>query len=71
MMNAIVSNRESKTWRSTVRRVLNISEITGIDDKTERTTFRKIYEWDPRSDSFIFIAKSADQRASSSEKSLN
>jgi len=61
MMNAIVLIGRTKVGEATARRVLNISEITGIDDKTERATFRKIFEWDPSSDSFIFIAKSADQ----------
>jgi flagellar protein FlaI len=61
MMNAIVLIGRTKLGEATARRVLNISEITGIDDKTERATFRKIFEWDPSSDSFIFIAKSVDQ----------
>jgi flagellar protein FlaI len=61
MMNAIVLIGRTKLGEATARRVLNISEITGIDDKTERATFIKIFEWDPSSDSFIFIAKSADK----------
>jgi flagellar protein FlaI len=61
MMNVIVLIGRTKIGEATVRRVLDISEITGIDDQTERATFKKIFEWDPNSDSFVFVAESADQ----------
>jgi flagellar protein FlaI len=61
MMNAIVLIGRTKHGEATVRRVLDVSEITGIDDKTERAIFRKNFEWDPNSDSFVFVAKSAEQ----------
>jgi flagellar protein FlaI len=61
MMNAIVLIGRTKHDEATVRRVLDVSEITGINDETERADFKKIFEWDPNSDSFVFIAKSADQ----------
>jgi flagellar protein FlaI len=61
MMNVIVLIGRTKIGETTVRRVLDISEITGTDDQTERATFKKIFEWNPSSDSFTIIAKSADQ----------
>lgn len=61
MMNAIVLIGRTKLRDTTVRRVLDISEITGVDDKTGRAIFKKMYEWDPGSDSFIFTAKSASE----------
>jgi len=51
----------TKLRDTTVRRALDISEITGVNDKTGRATFMKMYEWDPGSDSFIFSAKSASK----------
>jgi len=59
MMNAIVLIGRTKLRGTPVRRVLDVSEITGIDDQTGRATFKKVYEWDLRSDSFIFSPKSA------------
>jgi len=61
LMNAVVLITRTRLRDCTVRRVLDISEITGIDDKTERANFKKIYEWDSGSDSFVFRAKSASE----------
>jgi flagellar protein FlaI len=61
MMNVIVLIGRMKLGEATVRRVLDISEITGIDDKTNRAIFRKMFEWNPSTDSFFFSAKSADE----------
>jgi flagellar protein FlaI len=61
MMNVIVLIRRTKIRDSTVRRVLDISEITGVMDDSERAVFKKIYEWDSGTDSFIFTAKSASE----------
>lgn len=61
MMNAIVLIGRTKLRDSTVRRVLDISEITGVNDKTGRAMFTKMYEWDSGSDSFIFSAKQASE----------
>jgi len=58
MMNVIVLVRRTKLRDITVRRVLDVSEITGVDEKTERAVFKKMYEWDSGSDSFIFNANS-------------
>jgi len=59
MMNAIVLIGRTKLRDTTVRRVLDVSEITGVDDKSERAMFKKVYEWDSGSDSFI--SKSAGE----------
>ena len=59
MMNAIVLIGRTKPHDTTARRVLDVSEITGLDDQTGRAKFGKVYEWDPLSDSFIFTPKSA------------
>jgi len=61
MMNVVVLIGRTRLRDSTVRRVLDISEITGIDEKSERAMFKKLYEWDPGSDSFIFSTKSAGE----------
>jgi flagellar protein FlaI len=61
MMNVIVLIRRTKLHETTVRRVLNVSEITGVDDKTRRANFKKVYEWDSGSDSFIFDIKSGGE----------
>jgi len=61
MMNVIVLISRTKLRDTTVRRVLDISEITRVDDKTGRAVFKKMYEWDPGSDSFIFRTKSASE----------
>jgi len=58
MMNVIVLIRRTKIRDTTVRRVLDVSEITGVDEKTDRAVFKKMYEWDSGSDSFIFTANS-------------
>jgi len=59
MMNVIVLIGRAKLRDTSVRRVLDISEIIGVDDKTGSTKFMKVYEWDSRSDSFLFFIKSA------------
>jgi len=59
MMNAIVLVSRAKLQGMAVRRVLDVSEIIGVDDKTGRAVFRRVYEWDSGSDSFIFNVKSA------------
>jgi len=61
MMNAIVLIGRTKLRDTTVRRALDVSEITGVNDKTERAKFKKMYEWDSGSDSFIFSPKSASE----------
>ena len=53
MMNAIVLIGRTKLRDTTVRRVQEVSEITGVDNKTGRAIFKKVYEWDSGSDSFI------------------
>ena len=60
MMNAIVLIGRTKLRDTVVRRVLDISEITGVDD-TGRAVFKKMYEWDSGTDSFIFNVKSTDK----------
>ena len=59
MMNVVVMIGRTRLQGTTVRRVLEISEITGVDDKTGRAMFKKVYSWDSGSDSFIFLEKSA------------
>lgn len=61
MMNVIVLIGRTKLRGTTVRRALDVSEITGVDDKNGRAMFKKVYEWDPGSDSFIFSLKSASE----------
>jgi flagellar protein FlaI len=31
---------------------MDLSEITGVDPKTERAVFTKLFSWDPRDDTF-------------------
>jgi flagellar protein FlaI len=59
MMNVIALIGRAKLRDTAVRRVLDVSEITGVDERTGSTMFMKVYEWDPGSDSFIFNIKSA------------
>jgi flagellar protein FlaI len=61
MMNAIALVERTKIRDITVRRVLDVSEITGVDDKTGRAMFLKIFEWDHERDSFKFCVKSASE----------
>ena len=61
MMNAVVLVSRIKLRDSTVRRVLDVSEITGTDDKTGRAIIKRVYEWDSGSDSFIFLSKSVSE----------
>jgi flagellar protein FlaI len=61
MMNVIVLIGRTKLGETTVRRVLDVSEITGVDEKTGRATFRKMYEWDPERGFSIISAKSPDK----------
>jgi flagellar protein FlaI len=61
LMNVIVLIGRAKLGDTTVRRVLDISEITGVDEKTGSTMFTRVYEWDPGTDSFISDIKSAKE----------
>lgn len=58
MMNAIVLIGRTKLRETVIRRVLDVSEIVGVDEKSGRALFRKICEWDPRSDTFTLNIKS-------------
>lgn len=59
MMNAIALVERTKVRDITVRRVSDVSEITGVDDMTGRAKLLKVYEWDPERDSIILRLKSA------------
>jgi flagellar protein FlaI len=61
MMNVIVLIGRTKLRGMTARRILDVSEITGTNDETGRANFKKIYEWDSKTDSFIFHIKSAGE----------
>lgn len=61
LMNVIVLIGRAKLGDTTVRRVLDISEITGVDEKTGSTMLTRVYEWDPGTDSFISDIKSAKE----------
>ncbi|MCW4005168.1 MAG: type II/IV secretion system ATPase subunit [Candidatus Bathyarchaeota archaeon] len=52
MMNVIALINRTKYRDNIVRRVLDLSEIAGVDPKTERVKFQKLFEWDPRDDTF-------------------
>jgi flagellar protein FlaI len=58
MMNVIVLICRTKFRDAVVRRVIDISEITGVDNKTGRAMFKEMFEWDPRDDSFVAKVKS-------------
>jgi flagellar protein FlaI len=61
MMNAIALVERTKIRDITVRRVLDVSEITGVDDVTGRAKFLRIFEWDHERDSFTFCIKHASE----------
>jgi flagellar protein FlaI len=52
MMNAIALVNRTKFRDKIVRRILDLSEITGVDNQTQRAQFQKLYNWDPRDDTF-------------------
>lgn len=58
MMNVIALINRTKYRDRVVRRVLDLSEITGVNPKTERAVFTKLFEWDPRDDTFMMHLKS-------------
>lgn len=58
MMNVIALINRTKYRDRVVRRVLDLSEITGVDPKNDRAIFTKLFEWDPRDDTFIMHIKS-------------
>jgi len=59
MMNAIALVERTKIRDITVRRVSDVSEITGVDETTGRAKFLKVYQWDHERDSLVFRLKSA------------
>ena len=61
MMNAIVLIGRTKLNETTVRRVLDVSEITGVDERSGRAAFKEIYKWEPESDSYILSPRSANE----------
>jgi flagellar protein FlaI len=58
LMNAVALIERTKIRDMTVRRISDVSEITGVDDATGRAKFLKVYEWDHERDSLIFRLKS-------------
>jgi flagellar protein FlaI len=61
MMNAIACIGRTKIGDTVVRRVLDVSEITGVNHKTERAEFLDLYKWNYETDSFVFHPKSASE----------
>lgn len=58
LMNVVVFVGRVKFRDTIARRVLTVSEITGIDEKTKKVSFKTVYVWDALSDSFIFSGRS-------------
>ena len=61
MMNAIVLIGRTRLNETTVRRVLDVSEITGVDERSGRASFKEIYKWEPESDSYVLSPRSANE----------
>lgn len=61
MMNVVVLIGRTRLRDRVIRRVLDVSEIIGINEKTDRAIFKRIFDWDPRADSFTFHLKSFDE----------
>jgi flagellar protein FlaI len=57
MMNVVVLIRRIKLGNAIIRKVLEVSEIVGVDTNN-RAIFRKIYEWDPQNNIFALKVKS-------------
>ncbi len=58
LMNVIALVNRTRYRDRVVRRILDLSEITGVDPKGERAIFTKLFEWDPLDDSFVMRVKS-------------
>jgi archaeal flagellar protein FlaI len=58
LMNVIALVNRTKYHDRVVRRVMDLSEITGVDPKTERAIYSKLFAWDPIDDSFKMQIKS-------------
>ena len=61
MMNVVALVGRVKLRDTVVRRVQNVSEITGVNDKTGKVLFKNVYDWDALSDSFIFSPRSTGE----------
>jgi flagellar protein FlaI len=61
LMNAIVCIGRTKIRDTVMRRVLGVSEITGVDHKTDRAKFLDVYKWNYETDSFLFCPKSSSE----------
>ncbi len=61
MMNAIALISRTKRGETVIRRVLNVSEIVGINEKTGKATLKRISEWNPITDTFDFSEKTASE----------
>jgi flagellar protein FlaI len=59
MMNAVVCIGRTKIRDTVVRRVIDVSEITGVDHRTDRAKFLDVYKWNYETDSFIFCPRSS------------
>lgn len=59
MMNAVVLIGRTKIGDTVVRRVLDVSEITGVEAKTDRAKFLNIFKWNYENDSFAFCPGTA------------
>jgi flagellar protein FlaI len=61
MMNVIACIGRTKIGDTVVRRVVDVSEITGVNHKTDRAEFLDLYKWNYDTDSFIFCPKSPSE----------
>jgi len=58
MMNVIACIGRTKIGDRVVRRILHVSEIRGVDNRTDRAEFLDIFRWSYETDSFEFCPKS-------------
>ncbi len=61
MMNVVALIERTKRRETVIRRVMDVSEIVGINEKTGRAVLKRMSEWNPVTDTFSFSEKVASE----------
>jgi flagellar protein FlaI len=58
MIDAIMIQSRTEVKGRPARRTVTLTEVTGLDPKTQEFSTNEVYRWDPKSDSFMYSGHS-------------
>jgi flagellar protein FlaI len=58
MIDAIMIQLRTEVKGRPARRTITVTEVTGLDPKTQEFSTNEVYRWDPKSDTFMYSGRS-------------